>query len=89
MGFFGAFFNQLGRNTGKVFSNALFGDAWSTPYRMVGSGASGCGCGGCGGGCMSALLLPFKLLLGLLALPFILIYFLFTWPFYLIRRLLG
>lgn len=32
--FFGSLFRELGRSTGKRISNALFGDKWSTPYRV-------------------------------------------------------
>ena len=28
-----AFKREMGKNTGKVLSNFLFGDSWSTPYR--------------------------------------------------------
>lgn len=31
-----AFGRELGKNTAKVVSNAMFGDSWSTPYRRVG-----------------------------------------------------
>lgn len=34
MGFFGALGRELGKNTGKRISNAIFGDKWSTPYRV-------------------------------------------------------
>ena len=30
-----SFGRELGKNTAKVVSNALFGDSWSTPYRRV------------------------------------------------------
>lgn len=89
MGFFDAMFRELGRNTGRVFSNMFFGDAWSFPIRRVGGMSGGGGCGCAGGGCLSVLLLPFKFILGVLVLPFILIYYLFAWPFYLLRWLLG
>lgn len=32
--FFKSFWGQMGRSTGKRMSNALYGDKWSTPYRM-------------------------------------------------------
>lgn len=32
--FFRSLWGELGRNTGKRISNALFGDKWSTPYRI-------------------------------------------------------
>jgi hypothetical protein len=36
MGTFGkSFSRELGKNTGKVISNAVFGDKWSTPYRSA------------------------------------------------------
>lgn len=36
MGSFGkSLSRELGKNTGKVISNIVFGDAWSTPYRRV------------------------------------------------------
>ena len=36
MGTFGnSFSRELGRNTGKVVSNAVFGDKWSTPHRIT------------------------------------------------------
>lgn len=31
-----AFGRELGKNTAKVVSNAVFGDSWSTPYRRAG-----------------------------------------------------
>lgn len=33
--FFKSFWSQLGRNTGKRVSNALYGDKWATPYRVA------------------------------------------------------
>ena len=30
-----SFGRELGKNTAKVISNAVFGDSWSTPYRRV------------------------------------------------------
>lgn len=33
--FFKSFWGQLGRNTGKRVSNALYGDKWATPYRVA------------------------------------------------------
>lgn len=30
-----AFKREVGKNTGKVFSNFLFGDSWSTPHRVA------------------------------------------------------
>lgn len=33
--FFKAFWGRLGRNTGNRVSNAIFGDKWSTPYRVA------------------------------------------------------
>lgn len=35
-----AFGRELGKNTAKVVSNAVFGDSWSTPYRRVGRARS-------------------------------------------------
>ena len=35
-----SFAREFGKNTGKLVSNALYGDHWSTPYRRVGSGSS-------------------------------------------------
>lgn len=32
---------EVGKNTGKAISNAIFGDSHSTPYRRVSSGSSG------------------------------------------------
>lgn len=32
--FFKAFWSRMGRNAGNRVSNALFGDKWSTPYRV-------------------------------------------------------
>ena len=32
--FFRALGRELGKNLGKRISNALFGDKWSTPYRV-------------------------------------------------------
>lgn len=41
MGTFGkSISRELGKNTGKVISNAVFGDKWSTPYRSVNAGNS-------------------------------------------------
>jgi hypothetical protein len=41
MGTFGkSFSRELGKNTGKVISNAVFGDKWSTPYRSANGGKS-------------------------------------------------
>ena len=38
MGTFGkSFSRELGKNTGKFVSNAVFGDKWSTPYRTTSS----------------------------------------------------
>ncbi len=37
--FFKAFWGQMGRNTAKRVSNSLFGDKWSTPYRVGVSGS--------------------------------------------------
>lgn len=33
--FFKSFWGQLGRSTGRRVSNAVFGDKWSTPYRVA------------------------------------------------------
>lgn len=33
--FFKAFWGRLGRNAGNRVSNAIFGDKWSTPYRVA------------------------------------------------------
>lgn len=33
--FFKSFWRQLGRNTGNRVSNAIYGDKWSTPYRVA------------------------------------------------------
>jgi hypothetical protein len=49
MGFWNSFYGQMGRNTGKVFSNMIFGSSWSTPIRHISSKGSG-GSGGGGGG---------------------------------------
>lgn len=36
MGTFGnSFSREIGRNTGKLVSNAVFGDKWSTPHRIT------------------------------------------------------
>jgi hypothetical protein len=46
MGFLNSFYGQMGRNTGKVFSNMIFGNSWSTPIRHItskGGGSSGGG----------------------------------------------
>lgn len=46
MGFWNSFYGQMGRNTGKVFSNMIFGNSWSTPIRHItskGGGSSGGG----------------------------------------------
>lgn len=41
MGTFGkSFSRELGKNTGKVISNTVFGDKWSTPYRSANGGTS-------------------------------------------------
>jgi hypothetical protein len=34
MPFFKSFWRETGKNTGKWASNKVFGDAWSTPYRI-------------------------------------------------------
>ena len=34
-----SFKREVGKNTGKVISNFLFGDSWSTPHRIVGEKA--------------------------------------------------
>ena len=54
MGFWNSFYGQMGRNTGKVFSNMIFGSSWSTPIRHISSKGSG-GSGGGGGGVGSSL----------------------------------
>jgi hypothetical protein len=47
MGFLNSFYGQMGRNTGKVFSNMIFGNSWSTPIRHITSkGGGGSGGGG-------------------------------------------
>ncbi len=47
MGFWNSFYGQMGRNTGKVFSNMIFGNSWSTPIRHITSkGGGGSGGGG-------------------------------------------
>lgn len=51
MGFWNSFYGQMGRNTGKVFSNMIFGSSWSTPIRHISSkGSGGSGGSGSGGG---------------------------------------
>lgn len=39
-GFVRSAINQVGRDGGRVISNQLYGDAHSTPHRMVGGGAA-------------------------------------------------
>lgn len=84
--FFKSFWREMGRNTGKRVSNAMYGDKWSTPYRIRGVGGNQSG----SGGCLGCLAWPFKLIGYILLFPFLVLYFLYILPIkWLVRRIRG